>query len=291
MMNVENMSIGFIGAGRVGYTLGRYFYEKKLLLSGYYSSSYSSACDAAGFTKSKAFDTIEKLVLCSDVIFITTPDERIYSIYCTLKQYDLRDKIICHCSGALSTEIFDGIEQLGACAYSVHPALAVSDKYNSYKEISSAFFTVEGSDEKMQFIKKLFDKLENPYKIINSKDKVKYHTALAVSSNLVIALYKMAADLLCECGFDFSASADVLNPLFLNNAKSICSKGCAYALTGPVDRNDVSTVMKHLAVLEHKNVLDVYKALSSELIKIAEKKYIERDYSTLKTLLGKEDFD
>lgn len=31
----ENLSIGFIGAGRVGFTLARYFYEKNLKLSGF----------------------------------------------------------------------------------------------------------------------------------------------------------------------------------------------------------------------------------------------------------------
>lgn len=290
MMNLENMSIGFIGAGRVGYTLGRYFFEKKLLLSGYYSRNAASSLDASDFTHSRAFDTMEELAACSDIIFITTPDESIYSAYCELKQYDLRDKIICHCSGALSTQIFDNIDSLGACAYSVHPAFAVSDKYNSYKEFSKAFFTVEGSDEKIHIMRAMLDKLNNPYKIINSKDKAKYHTALVLSSNLVIALYHMASDLLCECGFDVSSATDVLNPLFLNNAKSLTDKGCEKALTGPVDRNDISTVIKHLSVMDNNKMSAVYKTLSAELIKIAQAKYPNRDYSKMKALLDKEDF-
>lgn len=289
-MNSENMSIGFIGAGRVGYTLGRYFFEKKLTLSGYYSRNHSSSVDASLFTKSRAFETIEELVTDSDIIFITTPDDVIYGIYCTLKQYDLSNKIICHCSGAMASVVFDDIESKGACAYSVHPAFAVSDKYNSYKEMSNAFFTIEGSDEKIHIIKAVFDRIKNPYKIINSADKVKYHTALAMSSNLVIALYHMASDLLCDCGFDISSTADVLNPLFLNNAKSICFKGCESSLTGPVDRNDISTVKKHIMALDD-NMLCAYKSLSTDLVTIAEKKYPNRDYTKLKELLDKGDFN
>lgn len=290
MMNLENMSIGFIGAGRVGYTLGRYFFEKKLLLSGYYSRNAASSLDASDFTHSRAFDTMEELAACSDIIFITTPDESIYSAYCELKQYDLRDKIICHCSGALSTRIFDGIDSLGACAYSVHPAFAVSDKYNSYKEFSKAFFTVEGSEEKMHIMQTLLERLQNPYQVIKAEDKTKYHTALVLSSNLVIALYHMASDLLCDCGFDALSAVDVLNPLFLNNAQALADKGCAQALTGPVDRNDASTVKKHLSAMEDGNMLSAYKALSAELIKIAQAKYPNRDYSKMKALLDKEDF-
>lgn len=34
-MNKEKLTIGFIGAGRVGFTLGRYFFDKNLEISGF----------------------------------------------------------------------------------------------------------------------------------------------------------------------------------------------------------------------------------------------------------------
>ena len=68
--------------------------------------------------------------------------------------------------------------------------------------------------------------------------------------------------------------------------------GCEDALTGPVDRNDVGTVRKHLTAMSEmcgKNaIIDVYKLLSRELIEIAEAKYPERDYSELSQAIGKE---
>lgn len=82
----------------------------------------------------------------------------------------------------------------------------------------------------------------------------------------------------------------MLNPLFLNNAQALADKGCAQALTGPVDRNDASTVKKHLSAMEDGNMLSAYKALSAELIKIAQAKYPNRDYSKMEELLDKEDF-
>lgn len=287
-MNYENLSIGFIGAGRVGFTLGRYFYGKKLTLSGYYSKSYSNACQAADFTCSKSYETIEELAKESQMIFITVPDSDIYDVYLQLKQYDLTDKILCHCSGALSAEVFDGIELLGAYGYSLHPALAVNDKLDSYREISQAFFTVEGSSEKMVVIEQFFKRLGNPFQIIRAENKCKYHTALVMSSNLVIALYHIALELLGECGFSDFTAQQVITPLFLNNAKSVCDRGCKAALTGPVDRNDVSTVEKHLSVLQDNSVSELYKLLSDELLKIAQQKYPDRDYEQLENLLNKE---
>ncbi|MDE6470206.1 MAG: DUF2520 domain-containing protein [Eubacterium sp.] len=288
MMNYENLSIGFIGAGRVGFTLGRYFYEKKLTLLGYFSQSYESACEAADFTFSKSYKTIKELAKESRLIFITVPDSDIYDVYLQLKQYDLTDKILCHCSGALSAEVFDGIESLGAYGYSVHPALAVCDKLSSYREISNAFFTVEGSSEKMYVIEELFRKLGNPYQIISAENKCKYHASLVMSSNLVIALYHIASGLLEECGFSDFTAQQVMTPLFLNNAQSVCDKGCSDALTGPVDRNDISTIEKHLSVLDNHSVSELYKLLSAELLKISRQKYLDRNYDELENILSKE---
>lgn len=287
MLN-ENLSVGFIGAGRVGFTLGRYFYEKNLKVSGYFSKTYENACDAAKFTHSKSFQSIKELADESRILFITVPDSCICDVYSELKKCELTDKILCHCSGALSAGVFKEIELTGACGYSVHPAFAISDKRHSYKEISKAFFTVEGSEEKMQVIEELFTRLGNPFQVIGAEDKSKYHCALAMSSNLVMGLYRIALNLLKECGFSDLTAAEALNPLFLNNAENLCKNGVNNSLTGPVDRNDAGTVYKHLSVLENKADLLLYKILSAELIRIAKEKYPNRDYHELENMLNTE---
>lgn len=284
-MNSENLSIGFIGAGRVGCTLGRAFFAKNLHISGYFSNTYNHACTAADFTNSKPCNSMEELAAISDVIFITVPDSCIYDVYLQLKEYKLKDKILCHCSGALSAEVFENIELTGAYGYSVHPAFAVNDRENSYKEISQAFFTVEGSEEKMPVVKGILETLGNPYQIIRAHNKQKYHSSLVMASNLVIGIYRIALSQLGECGFSDSTAEKVLQPLFLNNAQNLCQNGCLNALTGPVDRNDISTVEKHLSVIENEDALKLYKILSKELIDIAENKYPNRDYSELKNVL------
>lgn len=284
-MNYGNLSIGFIGAGRVSVTLGRCFYEKKLPVSGYFSKTYEHAAKAGNFTHSRAFGTVEELAGNSDIIFITVPDGEIYNIYKDLKKCDIRNKILCHCSGAMSAKVFEDIESTGAYGFSVHPAYAFGDKWNSYKELGSAFFTVEGNREKMPVITGILNILGNPYQVITAENKYKYHASLTMASNCVAALYNIAENLLGDCGFSDETAQSVLNPLFLNNAKNICQIGCKNALTGAVDRNDITTVHEHLSVLDD-DTLAVYRLLSGELIKIAKQKYPNRDYSDLENLLG-----
>ena len=286
MMKEEKLSIGFFGAGRVGVSLGRYFYAKNQKISGYYSRNTDNARMAAELTKSKLCSQIGELVSESDIIFVTVSDSALSEVWRQIKSCGVKNKILCHCSGALSSDIFEDAESLGAYAYSVHPIFAINDKESSYKELHKAFFTIQGSAEKIGVITGLFDELNNPYKIIDSAQKCKYHAALATASNLVIGLYHMSARLLCECGFSGGDAEAALNPLFLNNAVSLTEKGCAAALTGPVDRNDILTVEKHLAALDgSERIKDAYKALSSELILIAKEKYPFADYEKLEMLL------
>jgi len=285
-MNCDTISIGFIGAGRVGMTLGRYFFEKKLHVSGYFSRTYAHAAEAGEFTHSRAFETAEELVCNSDVVFITVPDGEIYNVYKSIRRCDIKGKMLCHCSGAMAASVFDDIACRKAYGFSVHPAYAFSDKKEAYKQLDNAFFTVEGNREKMPVLTGILDKTGNSYQIISAKQKAKYHASLTMASNCAVALYSIAEGLLCECGFSDTQAEDVLNPLFLNNAVNICKSGCSSALTGPVDRKDISTVEKHLSVMDD-NIGMLYRLLSAELVRIAKYKYPERDYDDMENLLNR----
>lgn len=138
------MKTGFIGAGKVGFTLGKYFSSQtdanSIKVTGYYSRNTQSAEEAANFTESKAFTDLGALIEASDVLFLTVPDGTISEVFEQVRQYPIQGKYICHCSGSLSAgEAFPGIDQTGAYEYSVHPLFAVSDKYEAYKELQDVF--------------------------------------------------------------------------------------------------------------------------------------------------------
>ena len=153
------MKIGFIGAGKVGVSLGKFFREGGLTVTGYYNRHRDAAQEAADFTGSRCFDSAEAVAKASDAVFITVPDNRIRGVYESLRGLELRGKKICHCSGALSAEeAFPGIEALGATGYSIHPLFPVSDKWTSYKELGSAFFCIEGTGP-LDFWKKTLEAL------------------------------------------------------------------------------------------------------------------------------------
>lgn len=279
------MVIGFIGAGRTGCTLGRYL-KGKATVAGYYSRTGQSADNAATFTQSSAFYDLETLINSCDTIFITTPDGVISEVWECIRHYNIKDKIVCHFSGSLSSGIFSGISATGASCCSVHPMYAFSNKYTSYLQFNTACLSVEGQEIAIQKVKGLFEGLGHKVFTINSCDKAKYHAAAVFASNYVTGVLHIAVQLLKECGFNESDAMELLAPVALNNINSVLADGTVNALTGPVERGDISTVKRHLDALKDENTTRIYKELGKVLVSIAEEKNPGRDYTSLKNCLA-----
>ncbi len=292
------MKIGFIGAGKMGFTMGKHLrmYEdcitkngKQLYqVVGYYSQCIESAKEAARFTDTNYYESLEELVKVCDALILTVPDGQIPVVVDKLQGLGqhMNGKILCHTSGALSSQVFSGMDNI--CGYSIHPIYAVSSKTESYIKFKESFITIEGHAEYLKYFEDIFKSIGHGVKIITSNDKVKYHSSAVFASNLVIGLYNMATNLLMECGFDCLEAENALKPLFKNNADRLYDTSQVKALTGPVERCDLDTVRKHLDVL-FGDYETVYRLLSLNLVDVAANKHSNddsyRDYNELKDLL------
>lgn len=279
------MRIGFIGAGKVGYSLGKFFVDGNIHVTGYYSKHIESAIDAAKFTGTKAYDDITELIKQSDAIFITVPDGKISEVYQEIKE-EIEGKQICHCSGAMTAaEAFPGLREHGAYGYSIHPLFPVSSKYEAYKELVGAFFCIEGDDEHLCDWQARIESLGARCRTIEAGNKAKYHAACAIASNLVVGLIAESLELLGECGFAPDDALAALRPLAISNMNRIFAVGAVDALTGPVERNDVETVAKHLDVLEKNSDREAYRAVTERLIEVAEEKHPTYQYTELREIV------
>lgn len=283
------MNIGFIGAGKVGCSLGRYFAEGGLSLSGYYSIPRNTSLEAAQFTNTYSFESAEDLIKECDCVFVTVPDGLIGSVWEDIKDYNLKGKIICHCSGAMtSADAFAGIEKTGASGYSVHPLFAVSDRYSTYKELPGVFFTLEGDEDRIGEVAELIGSLGNPVRIISGEDKTMYHCAAAAASNLVCGILDMSFDLMERCGFSEEDARSAMGALIRGNVEHVLEVGTAEGLTGPIERNDVDTVRKHIECLKGSDTAqerEMYKTVSLRLTDMASERHCDRDYSPMRKLL------
>ena len=284
------MRIGFIGAGKVGCSLGKYLKESAgdWQLERYFSRSTESAQEAAVFTDSRVIDQVELLAQMSDVIFITTPDGAIADIWQELCDCgaSLEDKMVVHCSGLLASTVFAGAEERGVTAASLHPFYAVSDRYHSYEMLSEALFTLEGSGVRLDELQQLLEASGLTIQRIDAGSKMKYHAAASVGSNLMVGLAELAIGLLVDCGFDREHARTALRPLMQGNLDAIMEKDTVDALTGPAERADVDTVDAHLQTLSGDD-REIYRLLTKKIVALAKQKNPERDYEQLEAHLMK----
>lgn len=277
--------VGIIGAGKVGVSMAKYlFSNKEFQTIGFYSKTFDSAKYAAELTATKAFKDLKSLVEESDILIISTPDGQIEKVWSNLVNINITNKIVCHCSGSLSSKIFFDSNTRKVSVASMHPMHAFSSKEDSYKTLPGVFFTIEGDALALETIGTMLRLKSNPFKIIAADDKYKYHLANVFVSNLVVGLANVGIKLIADCGFSKEEALFALASLAKNNLASIFEKGPVKALTGPVERNDLATVKHHLQAINSKDYdleRQIYKSLSKELVKIAQEKNPSRDYGKM----------
>lgn len=279
------MIIGIIGAGRVGCSLGKYLSEAGIQAAGYYDSSKEAADSAAQFTSTKSYTDIKELAAQSSLLFLTTPDGIILKVWETIRNLPLEHKIICHCSGAMPSNAFTGIKDTGAHGCSLHPMLPFSSRFSSYEQLKHSFFTIEGDDTAVQAVSGLFTGLGNTVCRIEGGCKPKYHAAASILSNQVAAVLDTGFRLLEECGFTRQEAVAASAQLVRQNVENILLNDCIQALTGPIERNDIQTVQKHLDCLSGEDHR-MYQILGLKLVQLAQKKNPTGDYAGLIDLLN-----
>ena len=279
------MKIGFIGAGRVGCTMGKYLVMNGAEVTGYWSRTPEHAKEAAEFTDTTYYEAVNDLIDNSDAVILTVSDDAIRKVFKWICEVaDMKEKIVCHTSGATSSGVFDDAPYQ-VYGYSIHPVYACSDRFNSYKTFSNAFITIEGHEKYLGSVREVFDNAGLTTGVIDDPgSKIRYHAAAVIASNLVCGMYEAAAELLESCGFDRTQAETALNGLFLDNATGIVNKGVTAQLTGPLDRGDAGTIRAHLDSFTEEES-KVYIEASKYVLEIAKRKNKDRDYSEIESLL------
>ena len=274
----DTIKIGFIGPGKVGVSLGRYFTHKGIKLSGFYGRDINTTIEAANITKSKFYDNIQDIIKESNILFITTPDDTISIIDREFKKFDLNNKSICHTSGSLKSNVLSNAKHSGALIYSIHPIFAFSNKNTKSQDLENIYFSIEGDDLEDSSLNdsikggnfpiiNLIETLGNKYFIRNKETSSIYHLANVFVSNLTLSLLEVGTNYLRKLGLNEEEALNAIKPLVQGNIDSIINKGFVNSLTGPILRGDVTTVEKHLSVIEKEDE-DLYKLLSLNLLKL-----------------------
>lgn len=245
------LRIGILGPGKVGTALARYLVQQNMDVMVYGRDLEKTRIIFNG-SDIQVARSLEVIIVASDILMLTTSDDAIAEVAGRIADLDvdLNDKVIFHCSGALSGQVLKPCDDKGAVLGSLHPLKAFAGDERDVTELSKTFLTVESNDLENCKIEELLKRMGNPYQVIRSEDKVLYHGAAVVMSNYLVTLVEEGLTYLRKAGFRDSEAIGMMMPLMKGTLANIEVKGTQDSLTGPIQRGDSGTVSRHLSAIE-----------------------------------------
>ena len=282
------MKIGIIGAGKVGTSLAAVLKKKGFHIVVVSDTDEASLKTAEKYLGNDVLYTQNNMdvVGAADAIAITTQDRVIQDIAAEInaKAERLDGKLIFHTSGADPSSILLPLDKKGAFLGSLHPLQTFPDIDSAIGVLPDTYIFIEGDEGAVPLLKQLGENIGAKVYTIAGKDKVLYHLSAVFVCNLLSALFYSGKGLMEKINIDFGPFL----PIIRATLKNIENKGPLAALTGPIVRGDVKTVMAHLGAIENMELhRKVYKALSEVAVQMAaERKTIdEKTIEALKDVL------
>jgi predicted short-subunit dehydrogenase-like oxidoreductase (DUF2520 family) len=151
-----------------------------------------------------------------------------------------------HTSGRHGLAVLQAVAGCGARVAACHPAQTFPTPELGLAALPGTVWAVTAPAADRSWAHRLVTLLGGRPLDIDERDRVRYHTALALASNATGAVVALARDLLLTAGVD--DPGPLLTPLAERSVTNAAADGAA-AITGPVRRGDVDTVRAHLADL------------------------------------------
>lgn len=264
-----------MGAGVVGTALAARLVRAGVPVAGLHGRQVELS-DAASAVSGVLASTgeIPPILSESDVIIISVRDERIPEVAARLaNEKRLRpEQVVLHTSGAnASAQILSAARPHVRGVGTLHPLVSFADPHVAVEQLKEVAFGIEGDDSAKAVARKLVRALGAKAVFLEAEAMPLYHVGAVMAANYVVALADTAQGLLVKAGVPQDQALPALIPLLRSVVENLATLGLPEALTGPVERGDVSSVEQHLATLEKRapEVLDLYRLLGRDVLRLA----------------------
>lgn len=258
------LSVGVIGAGRVGTALGA-----ALALAGHRVVAASGVSEAAHERVRARLGAHVPMAEPADVLaradlaLLTVPDDVLPGLVGGLVATGapLTGKMLVHTSGRYGVNVLSPATREGALPLALHPVMTFTGRPEDVDRLAAVSFGVTAPDPLRTVAEALVVEMGGEPVFIAEEQRGLYHAALASGANHLVTLVTEAAGLLRLAGVE--TPERMLGPLLgaaLDNGLRLGTAG----LTGPVARGDAGTVAEHLAELRRAapDALPAYVAMA-----------------------------
>ena len=271
-------SVFIMGAGVVGTALAARLVRASVPVIGLHGRQVDLS-DAARAISGVVASTgdIPDIICESDVVIISVRDERVPEVAERLaKEKRLRsNQILLHTSGAnpARTILAPAVPFVRAVG-TLHPLVSFADPRVAVETLKDVAFGVEGDEPARAMAKRIVRALGARAVFLEAENLALYHAGAVMASNYVVAMADTAQTLLVRAGVPPEQALPALIPLLTSVVHNLAQLGLPGALTGPVERGDVSSVERHLKTLEARapELLALYRLVGRDVLRLAREK-------------------
>jgi predicted short-subunit dehydrogenase-like oxidoreductase (DUF2520 family) len=289
-MNTKQ-TLNIIGAGKVGKTLARLWFEHGVFdIGAVMNRSLRSSEEATKFIGSGKAVTSYHDFPPAGITLIAVGDDAIENC---ANEYSLvtgkYSQVVFHLSGALSSSLIHRRTMQPWSVASAHPIMSFTSSDMAIDLFSGTHCGIEGDVDAVKLLKNAFRKIGGLPFDIKSDSKMLYHAASVISCNYLVALQSLAIQIFGEAGIDEKQALKVLEPIVRKTVDNIFKQGPKAALTGPIARGDVDLVQNQINALKNwdAQATDVYSSLGKIALELAEPTIEKEQASRIKKILSK----
>ncbi|WP_456696977.1 Rossmann-like and DUF2520 domain-containing protein [Aeromicrobium sp. P5_D10] len=250
---MQRLSMGIIGAGKVGSVLAARFRT-----AGYPIVGVSGRSEASRLRISTLLPGIDvlspvEIAEASEILILAVPDDNLIAVAEELASSGAirAGQYVLHTSGRHGLDALASLTRVGARPVAFHPAMTFSGTTVDFE--GAPIFGLTAAESERPLAEELVEALGGVPMWVAESDRALYHAALAHGANHLVTLVAQSMDLLRAAGADNPAA--VLRPLLAAALDNVLAYGDA-ALTGPVVRGDVTTIRAHIDALAAADVDD-----------------------------------
>ncbi|WP_205859569.1 Rossmann-like and DUF2520 domain-containing protein [Phycicoccus flavus] len=249
MEHPARLTVGVVGAGRVGAVLGAALARAGHRVTGAYAVSDASRARAEALLPGVPVADVATVVAGAELVVLAVPDDALPHLVAGLAATGgwQAGQIVLHTSGRHGTAVLDPVRTHHALPLAVHPAMTFIGTAMDLQRLTECAFGVTADEPLHPVAEALVLEMGGTPVRVPEEDRLAYHAALAHGANHLVTLTAEAMQVLRAAGVE--EPRRILAPLMHAALDNALRTGDA-ALTGPVARGDVGTVEAHLRELD-----------------------------------------
>jgi predicted short-subunit dehydrogenase-like oxidoreductase (DUF2520 family) len=277
-------SVFIMGAGVVGTALAMRLAGAGLPVTGLHGRQVAltdaarASFGAVGVVRSTG--EIPQILSQSDAVIIAVRDDRIPEVAARLVDEGRLQpgQILLHTSGAnparrILAAALAHVRAVGT----LHPLVSFADAHVAHIEgggLSEVAFGIEGDEAARALAQRIVRALGARAVFLEAENLALYHAGAVIASNYVVAMADTAKSLLIKAGVPAEQALPVLIPLLASVVQNLAQVGLPGALTGPVERGDVTVVERHLVTLAARapELVELYRLVGRDVLRLAREK-------------------